>query len=55
MNKIERLLLEINAKLDNFLGFEDLTMEEHEEITQLRAEMKKGEFVTFGNVFPEGD
>ena len=53
MNKIEQLLLEINAKIDNFLGFEDLTEEEQEEIAQLREEIKKGEFVPFHGVFPE--
>ena len=37
MNKIEQLLLEINAKIDNFLGFEDLTEKEQEEIAQLRS------------------
>ena len=44
MNKIEQLLIEINAKIDNFLGFEELTEEEQEEIAQLREEVKKGEF-----------
>jgi len=53
MNKIEQLLLEINAKIDNFLGFEDLTEKEQEEIAQLRDEIKKGEGVPFHEVFPE--
>ena len=53
MNDIEQLLLEINAKIDNFLGFEELTLEEQEEIIQLRGTVKKGEFVTFNGVFPE--
>ncbi|MFQ6126708.1 MAG: hypothetical protein ACE5R6_19190 [Candidatus Heimdallarchaeota archaeon] len=53
MSKIEQLLLEINAKIDNFLGFEDLTEEEQEEIAQLREEIQKGDFIPFQGVFPE--
>jgi len=53
MSKIEQLLLEINTKIDNFLGFEDLTEEEQEEIAQLREEIKKGDFIPFQGVFPE--
>ncbi|MFQ5820958.1 MAG: hypothetical protein ACE5I5_13280 [Candidatus Heimdallarchaeota archaeon] len=53
MSKIEQLLLEINAKIDNFLGFEDLTEEEQEEIAQMREEIKKGDFILFQGVFPE--
>ena len=53
MNKIEQLLLEINAKIDNFLGFEDLTEEELEEIAQVREDIKKSEGVSFHEVFPE--
>ena len=53
MNKIEQLLLEINAKIDNFLGFEDLTEKEQEELAQLREEIKQGDGVPFHEVFSE--
>ena len=53
MNNIEKLLIEINAKIDNFLGFDELTEEEQEEVAKLREEIKKGDFVPFQGVFPE--
>jgi len=31
INKIERMITELNAKIDNFLGYEDLTEEEKRE------------------------
>ena len=43
MEHIERLLLQLNAKIDNFLGYEDLTSEE--ELKQIRREVKSGEYV----------
>lgn len=45
MSKIEQLLEEMNKKIDNFLGFEDLSEEELLEIRKLRKEMEKGDFV----------
>ncbi|MEX2720324.1 MAG: hypothetical protein Q6362_002760 [Candidatus Wukongarchaeota archaeon] len=53
IENIEKLLIEINAKIDNFLGFEDLSAEEVEEIRKLREEVKRGEFVEFEDVFEE--
>jgi len=53
MYKIEQLLLEINAKIDNFLGFEDLTEKEQEELAQLKDEIKQGEGIPFHEVFSE--
>ena len=53
MNNIEKLLIEINAKIDNFLGFDELTEEEQEEVAKLREEIKIGDFVPFQGVFPE--
>ena len=47
LERIERLLIELNSKIDNFLGYEDLSAEEHEELRKMREEVKKGEFVSF--------
>ena len=43
LERIERLLIELNSKIDNFLGYEDLSAEEHEELRKMREEVKKGE------------
>lgn len=53
MNEIERLLLEINAKIDNFSGFEDLSNAEKEEIENLRDEVQRRELIAFEDVFSE--
>ena len=29
INNIERMIMELSTKIDNFLGYEDLTEEEH--------------------------
>ncbi|ATZ60657.1 MAG: hypothetical protein BME93_00420 [Methanosarcinales archaeon Met12] len=51
IDHIEKLLMEINAKIDNFLGFEELSEEELEEIERLREEVKSGEYVRFEEMF----
>lgn len=51
MNHIEMLLLEINAKIDNFLGFEELSEEERKEIELIEKEVESGEYFTFDEVF----
>jgi hypothetical protein len=43
LNKIEKMLEIINAKIDNFLGFEELSEEELRELDEIEAEMEKGE------------
>ncbi len=53
MERIEELLLELNAKIDNFLGFEEISSEEREEIEALRKEVKDGKYVPFDKVFEE--
>ncbi len=45
ISNIERMLIEINSKIDNFLGMEELTEEEWEEVREIRKEIKKGEYV----------
>ena len=45
MEHIEKLLLQLNAKIDNFLGYEDLTLKEKEDLKKIRAEVKSGDYV----------
>jgi hypothetical protein len=51
MDHIEMLLLEIRSKMDNFLGFEELSREERKEIDIIEKEIESGEYSTFGEVF----
>ena len=53
INHIETLLMEINAKIDNFLGFEELDKEEKKEIKALRKEIDSEGYVSFENVFED--
>ena len=53
INNIERMIMELNTKIDNFLGYEDLTEEEKREIEEIREEIKKGEYVKFDELFDE--
>ncbi len=43
LQRIEKMLEILNAKIDNFLGFEELSEEELEELDEIEAEMEKGE------------
>ncbi len=43
LQRIEKQLEIINSKLDNFLGFEELSEEELKELDEIEAEMEKGE------------
>ena len=51
IDRIEALLLELSAKIDNFLGFEEITEEEKEEVGKLKEEIKKGEYLSIDQVF----
>ncbi|HEC88037.1 MAG: hypothetical protein KAT49_04295 [Methanomicrobia archaeon] len=51
IDRIEALLLELSAKIDNFLGFEEITEEEKEEVEKLKEEIKKGEYLSIDQVF----
>ena len=51
IERIENLLVSINGKIDNFLGFEDLSEEERNEVKKLRKEINAGEYMTFSDVF----
>ncbi len=43
LQRIEKMLEIINSKIDNFLGFEELSKDEHRELDSIEAEMEKGE------------
>jgi len=43
--------LGINAKIENFLGFEDLNPEEKREVEVLRKEIKSGKYVSLDKIF----
>ena len=53
ISNIERMIMELNTKIDNFLGYEDLTEEEKKELEKIREEIKKGEYVRFEELFGE--
>jgi hypothetical protein len=43
LQRIERQLEILNSKIENFLGFEELSEEELKELDEIEAEMEKGE------------
>jgi len=53
LERIEKLLITLNAKIDNFLGYEELSEEERKELQNMREEIKRGEFVKFEELFEE--
>ena len=53
LERIERLLVALNAKIDNFLGYEDLREKEREELKKMREEVRRGEFARFEELFEE--
>jgi hypothetical protein len=55
LERIEQLLVDIDMKIDNFLGFEELTGKELKELRETREAMKRGEYATFEDVFSDTD
>ena len=51
IDRIESLLQKLNAKIDNFLGFEELNKDKQEEVEALRREIEAGEYLHFDEVF----
>lgn len=45
LEHIERLILQLNDRIDNFLEFEDLTSDEKEDLKKIRRDVKSGEYV----------
>jgi len=42
LQRIEKQLEVLNSKIENFLGFEELSEEELRELDEIEAEMEKG-------------
>jgi len=53
IDKIEKLIIELNSKIDNFLGYEELTKKEKKEIEKIKEEISKGDYFKFKDVFRE--
>lgn len=51
LNSIEEFLQRIESKMDNFMGFESISDEERQELSQIKEEMRKGEFYSYDKVF----
>ena len=50
LQKIEKQLEMLNSKIENFLGFEELSDEELRELDEIEAEMERGENSHWNNV-----
>lgn len=50
ITNIEKILIEINSKIDNFLGVEDLSERETKKVGEIREEIKKGEYVGYDEI-----
>lgn len=48
---MERLLEEINSKIENFMGYEELNEEEDREVKRILDDVKKGNYVRFEELF----
>ena len=51
ISNVERLLEEINAKIENFMGYEELSKEEEKEVEEILNEIKEGKYVRFEELF----
>ncbi len=51
ISNVERLLEEINAKIENFMGYEELTEEEEREVEEILSEIKEGKYTRFEELF----
>ena len=48
---IERMIETLNGKIDNFMGFEELTESEKEEVKALRKDVQSGKTMGLDEVF----
>lgn len=53
LHRMEGLLLELNSKIDNYMGLAELSPEELEELDEIETEMAAGDFATFDEVFKD--
>jgi len=51
MENLERLLMEINSKIENFMGYEELSEEEEKEVDEILKEVKDGKYAHFEELF----
>ena len=51
LSNIEHFLQRIESKMDNFMGFEDITESERKELLKIKEEMKKGDSYSYDEVF----
>ena len=51
INDVMKELKAINSKLDNFLGFENITNEERLELLKIKKEMSDGKYNSYNDVF----
>ncbi len=51
--RIEKLLEQLNLKIDNFMGIEVLDEEEQKELLSIRKEIKNGEYVDLEDFIEE--
>ena len=51
ISNVERLLEEINAKIENFMGYEELSEEEEKEVEEILNEIREGKYVRFEELF----
>lgn len=45
LEHIENLILQLNARIDNFLEYENLTSDEKEDLKKIRREVRSGGYV----------
>ena len=53
LEDIELLLKQLNDKIDNFLGFEELSVDEKKDIAEIKSEIDNGLFENFDEVFED--
>ncbi len=51
ISNVEHLLEEINAKIENFMGYEELTDDEEREVEEILNEIKEGKYKRFEELF----
>ena len=50
IDNLETLIIQLNDKIDNYFGMEDISTEEREEIQKLWNEVASGEYVTLNDL-----
>ena len=50
LTKIEDQITHLNSKIENFFGFEDMTLKEIEEIDKIEEDMEKGNKISLNDI-----